>query len=133
MMLSPALRLAQLQAIATAIDAGGGEGLIRLYNGEPVPMEINPAPQNLLCELSFPKPCIETTDADVLALRAPADRLCQRSGLVRWARVLDGDGRPVLDLSVGLANSGAELELDNLQLLAGGRVRLPSLEFYPPM
>jgi hypothetical protein len=128
--LSPALAQAQLQAIASALDAGAGGGLIRLYADARVAMAAVPALQHLLCELSFPKPCIKTLDSQKLALLSPADRLCLRSGVVTWARMLDGDGRAVLDVDVGLIDSDAEIELDNVQLLAGGSVRLPELEFY---
>jgi hypothetical protein len=133
MILSPALRLAQLQAIATALDAGTGGGFVRLYANARVAIHLMPAQADLLCELTLPKPCIEHIDSDVLRLKPPADRLCIRTGTAIWARLLDGDGRTVLDLDVGLIDSDADIELDKVLLLAGGVVRLPELAFYAPI
>ena len=132
MTLSATLQIAQLQAIATVLDAGGGGGLIRIYGGARVAINALPAPSNLLSELQLPKPCIAQLDSEQLRLKASADRLCVKTGSATWARLLDGDGRTVLDVDVGLIDSGAEIELDNLLLLAGGLVRLPILEFLAP-
>ena len=54
--------------------------------------------------------------------------LCRRSGNAAWARFADGDERQVADLDVGLAGSGAEVELSKLDLLVGGAVSVSLAE-----
>ena len=132
MALSPALYIAQLQTIATALDSGSTGGLIRLYAGARVGIGFMPASINLLCEFNLQKPCTADLNANALRLKPPADRLCIKTGSATWARLLDSDGRTALDVDVGPIDSGADIELDTILLLAGGMVRLPSVEFLAP-
>ena len=130
--LAEAVRHLRLQAIATSLDAGTQGGQIRIYTG-PRPDSGSPLNgQMLLVELHLARPCLLSLTEGVMTLVAPPDRLCLRSGQAAWARMLDGSGRAVLDADVGLEGSGAELELDQVDLLAGGAVRITSIEFHEP-
>ena len=130
--LTEAVRHLRLQAIATALDAGADGGLIRIYSAPRPDSGGTLTDQLLLVELQLARPCLLGLADGVMTLVAPPDRLCLRSGRAAWARMLDGSGRAVLDADVGIEGSGAELELDRIDLLAGGAVRITSIEFHEP-
>lgn len=91
-------------------------------------MSVPLADQVLLAEIRLSKPCAASLNAGVLTF-APVPRgLCHHSGTATWARLLDGDERPVMDIDVGLAGSGAELELARVELLAGAAIDLTLAE-----
>jgi hypothetical protein len=130
--LAEAVRHLRLQAIATSLDAGADGGLIRIYTG-PRPDPVSTLTGQLpLVELRLARPSLLGLADGVMTLVVPPDRLCLRSGRAAWARMLDGSGRTVLDADVGVEGSGAELELDRTDLLAGGAVRITSIEFHEP-
>lgn len=130
--LAEAVRHLRLQAIAISLDGGVEGGLIRLYTAPRPDSGSALTGQLLLVELRLERPCLLGLADGVMTLVAPPDRLCLRSGRAAWARMLDGSGRAVLDADVGLAGSGAELELDRIDLLAGGAVRITSIELHEP-
>jgi hypothetical protein len=118
--LSVAVRNARLAAVAAALDAAAEGGLLRLYTApRPAPGEAL-VEQVMLAEVRLAKPCTVSLAGGVLAFAPLPRALCVRSGQAAWARLLDGDGRMVMDLDAGLPGSDAELQLDRLELLAGG-------------
>jgi hypothetical protein len=122
--LSVPLRNSRLAVIGHALDASVQGGLLHLYTaprpavGEPL------SSQTLLAEIRLPKPSVASLDGGVLAFAPVDEALCHRTGTAAWARMLDGNATGLIDLDVGEIGSGAEVELDNLNLLAGGRVRV---------
>ena len=138
--LAETVRHARLQAIATALDAGSGTATggarVRIYSGTRPALAEAPVNTTLLVELRLPKPCTQSLMAGTLKLIPPAEALCQRSGVARWARLLNSDSEIVLDIDVGSPSAAPEfpyeLELASTQLLAGSAVRLTSMEFHEP-
>jgi len=120
--LSIAVRNARLAAISQALDSAVDPGLLRIYTG-PRPAIGEPLGDRLLlAEVRLPKPCTASLVNGVLTFAPIARALCRHSGTAAWARLLDGAEHIVMDLDVGLPDSGAELELQRLDLLAGGAV-----------
>lgn len=120
--LSLAVRNARLASISQALDAAVNPGLLRIYTGlRPVLGEAL-GDRLLLVEVRLPKPCTASLANGVLTFAPIARTLCRHSGAAAWARLLDGAEHIVMDLDVGLPDSGAELELHRLDLLAGGAV-----------
>ena len=120
--LSVAVRNARLSAIAGALDGAEASGLLRIYTGPRPGMSDTLADQLLLAESRLPKPCTASLTGGVLTFAPIPRALCRRSGTAAWARLRDGDERPVMDIDAGLPGSGAELELQRLDLLAGAAI-----------
>lgn len=78
--------------------------------------------QQLLVEARLSKPSAASLTAGVLTFAPIPRALCRRTGTAAWARLLDGEERPVMDIDAGLPGSGAELELQRLDLLAGAAI-----------
>lgn len=120
--LAVGIRNTRLAAIANALDAANSGGLVRIYS-EPRPMPGEELiGQVLLAEIHLPKPCALEIIGGMLTFAPVGETLCARSGTAAWARFADGDGRLVVDMDVGLPGSGAEVELSDLHLLAGGTI-----------
>jgi hypothetical protein len=129
--LSPALRQRRLAAITAELEAGGA-GWMELYAGDRVAIALSPQSTQRLVALRLPLPCTQQLSAGELRLIPPAEALCQRSGLVRWARLRSGAGLVVLDMDVGITGSDSEVEMATLNLLAGGTVQITSIVFLEP-
>ncbi len=120
--LSIAIRNARLAAIGNALDGAAAPGLLRLYTGPRPAMSEALGDQLLLAEVRLSKPCTAHLNGGVLTFAPMPRALCRHSGTAAWARLLDGDERPVMDIDAGLPGSGAELELQRLDVLAGAAI-----------
>lgn len=117
------LRNARLDAIKTAIDAGAGPGLLRIYNG--TRPATGGAATTLLAELTLSDPSAGAASGGVLTLSAiTADSSANATGTATWARIVDSAGNFVMDLSVG--TSGADLNLNSVEIQAGAQVSVTS-------
>lgn len=113
------LRNARLDAITTAIDAGAGAGLLRIYDGS------RPATggtaTTLLAELTFSDPSAGSASSGVLTLSAiTADASANATGTATWARVVDSTGAFVMDADVG--TSGTDMIINSTSISAGVQV-----------
>jgi len=126
--LSSALRNARLATIANALDSTVLPGLLRLYTGPRPAINEPVTEQMLLAEVRLSKPCAASLGGGVLTFAAIPRVLCHHSGTAAWARLLDGDERPVMDIDAGLPGSGVELELTRVDLLAGGAIDITLAE-----
>jgi hypothetical protein len=109
------LRNDRLQKIIDAIDAGAGAGTLKIYNGT------RPATggtaTTLLATLTFSDPCAPAPASGVLTFSAiTADASADASGTATWARVESSTPTFVMDLSVGVAGSGADVELFDITI-----------------
>lgn len=86
------------------------------------------AGQALLVTFPLPTPPGSASDG-VFAFAAADPALVVADGTAAWARFFDAGGAAVLDCDVGVTGSGAALELDNLILVAGGRLYLSGITF----
>jgi hypothetical protein len=117
------LRTSRADAIKTAIDAGAGAGLIRIYDGA------RPATggtaTTLLAELTCTDPCSTGAVAGVLTLSAiNSDASANATGTATWARIVDSSGTFVLDMSVSTA--AADCNLNSTSIATGITVAITS-------
>lgn len=117
-----------MAAIGNALDASPSAGRLRLYSAPRPALGEALSTQVVLAEFRLPKPIIQGLEAGVMRFAPIRHVLCQRSGMVAWARLLSGDEEWVADMDVGLPNSGAEVELSTLTLFAGGTVTIALAE-----
>lgn len=102
------LRNSRMDAIKTAIDAGSGPGLLRIYDGT------RPATggtaTTLLAELTFNDPSFPSATTGVITASAiTQDSSANATGTATWFRVIDSTATFVMDGNVG--TSGSDLNL----------------------
>ena len=116
------LRTTQADDITTAIDAGAGAGLLRIYNGT------RPATGGVattkLAELTFSDPSAAGAASGVWTASAITSDTNAVAGTATWARVVDSTATFVMDLSV--AASGSDLNLGTTTIGAGDTVACTS-------
>jgi hypothetical protein len=121
MSLSLAVRRARLAALASAIDAEGG-GALHMYGSARPPMGgASAEPPLLIAALGLPAFEVHATDA---SMSFELEVNVAVSGQPVWARFVNGAGVAVMDLSVGLPGSGAQVIVSNGQ-------PVPSAMMYP--
>lgn len=116
-----AVRRAQLQVIADAIDADTDPGEFRLYSGT------RPAPGGtptgvLQCTLILAQPCatLHATDA-TLIFATPVEGVRMDDETITWGRFVDGAGNYVMDGDV--AASAADFLIDSASGVIGALIR----------
>lgn len=124
-----------MNAVTAAIDAGSGAGKIRVYDGtQPAGPATAVSTQTLLAELTFSDPSFgAATDANpgarITANSITQDSSADASGTATWFRCLDSDNNAVIDGDVGLAGSGANMELTTTTITATNAFPISSLRF----
>jgi hypothetical protein len=113
------LRNTRLDAVKTAIDAGAGAGLLRIYDGT------RPATggtaTTLLAELTFSDPSAPAASAGVLTFSAiTADSSANATGTATWWRAVDSTGAAVVDGNCG--TSGSDMNLNSTSITSGVQV-----------
>lgn len=113
----------RLQAFTRALDGGTGGAKIKLYSG------IQPSAgaahsQQLLCELTIPKPSAVSVSNGILTIAAPFSAMALLDGVVTWCRLTDSAGNWVADCDAGGAESTAVFRIQNAsgEVFAGGQV-----------
>lgn len=122
-----------MDAIIDLLDAGAGAGLLKIYDGvQPASADTAVSSQTLLGTLTFSDPAFGAADNDgkVTANTITSDSSADATGTASWARLTDSDGNTVMDCDVGL--SGATLNLDNVNIEAGGVISATTLTFTLP-
>lgn len=126
--LKTAIRTSCVTPILTAIDAGSGAGTIKIYSGT-IPADIDTAPSGsnlILAELTFSDPCGTVTDGVLTMGAITQDSSANNTGLARWARILDSTGATVADVDVSSTGGGGTLQLNTVNIVAGGPVLITS-------
>jgi hypothetical protein len=113
------VRNARLDAVNTALNAGAGAGLLRIYDGS------RPAtggtPTTLLAELTFSDPAAPAASGGVLTFSAiTADSSANATGTATWWRGVDSTGAAVVDGNCG--TSGSDMNLNSTSITAGVQV-----------
>jgi hypothetical protein len=102
------LRNSRMDTIKTAIDAGSGAGLLRIYDG--ARPATGGAATNLLAELTFNDPSFPSATTGVITASAiTQDSSANASGTATWFRVVDSTGSFVMDGNVGTVGSDLNL------------------------
>lgn len=120
-----ALRNARLDEITAAMDAGSGAAKLRIYTGPRPATGAAITTETLLAELTFSDPSASGASGGVLTLDPiTQDSSADATGTAAWARILDSDNNFVMDLSVGAAGSGADIELVSTSITTGQPVAI---------
>lgn len=120
-----ALRTTRITAVLTAIDAGSGAGKLQFYTGVS-PGINNAATGTLLAELTLSDPCGTVTGGVLTFSAITADSSANATGTAGYARLVTSADAAVADLSVGATGSGADIILNNVNIVAGGAVSVTS-------
>jgi hypothetical protein len=83
--------------------------------------------ETLLAELTFSDPSAAAAAGGVLTLDPiTQDSSADATGTAVWARIEDSDGTFVMDLNVGAAGSGQDIELVNTSITMGQAIGIAS-------
>lgn len=120
---SNAVKSDRLQAFTRALDAGSAGGKIKLYGGTQPPAGTTHS-QQLLCELTLPKPSASGVVDGTLTIAAPFSGMALLDGIVSWCRLSDSAGNWVADCDAGGSESSAVFRIQNPngEVFAGGQV-----------
>jgi len=119
------LRNAMLDQIKTALDAGSGAALIRIYDGT------RPATggtaTTLLAELTCTDPSAGSASGGVLTFSSiTQDSSANATGTATWFRMVDSSATFVMDGNVGISGSGSDLNLTTTSIVATQPVSISS-------
>lgn len=114
---------ARLESTQAFLDRGTQPARVRIYGGLR-PAQPNDTPTSgMLVEIRLTQPCGQVVGGQ-LVLTAQANALITASGLARWARLVNGEDLPAMDLDCSdLAGSG-EIRFEQIQLYAGGYAQM---------
>ena len=121
-----AARNAQVNGIRDLIDAGATGGTVNIYNGtQPATGDAALSGNTLLATLTFSGTSAPNASGGVLTFNAiTEDSSADATGMATFARLRDSNGVDVIDLDVGI--SGASINLNTVEIVAAGAVRLNS-------
>jgi len=112
-----------MNAITTAIDAGAGPGLLRIYDG--TRPATGGSATTLLAELTFSDPSYGAASSGAItAAPVTSDPAANAAGTATWARLVDSNGVFVMDASVSTA--GADINLNSTTIAIGLQVEITS-------
>lgn len=123
--LATAIRNARLQAIATAIDAGTGPGLLHFYDAPKPSAGAAITTQTLLGSVTFADPCAASIADGILTFSAlTSDSNADADGICAWARATDSAGGWVADFDVTVTGGGGAIQLNSVTVYAGGTISI---------
>lgn len=132
MRLSNAAASAAADAAVALLDAGAGAGTLSVYDGT-IPTDADTAvgSQVLLATLTLSDPAFgAAVDGVATADTITSDITADATGTATWARLADSDGNTVADLTVD--TSGADINLDSVDLVVGASIAITSLTYTQP-
>lgn len=122
-----------LDQIPLLIDASpANPGKIEMYSGEQPTSADLPASgrRTLLATLNFSNKSFKKSDLGQIEANPITTGNAVANGTASWARITDGAGAVVADCDVGVSN--ATILLDDVQLVAGGRVSISGFTIAQP-
>lgn len=121
-----AVRNAMLDAINTAMNAGAGAALIRIYSGtQPANADTALSGNTLLATLTCTDPAAPAASGGVLTFSAiTQDASADATGTATFARIVDSTGAVVFDCDVN--TSAATLIINTTSIVTGGPVSITS-------
>ena len=124
-----ALRNTRLAEVLTLIDLGASAAKFRIYDGaRPASPESGVGGATLLIEFTMSDPAFPAPSSGGMVANAIASQVGLATGAATWFRILDSDDNAVLDGSVGLSGSGADLEFNTIEISTGEAVDFSSYE-----
>jgi len=120
-------RLAMVQAFSEFMDNGSQSATVIFYQGiQPASPTISANSNDALVKLTFPEPCIKETTATYVELHQTDTGTVIKAGTTTWARIYNGGGEVVADLTVG-----TDITLTNNNLVIGGSLQINSFKIRP--
>ena len=120
-------RFAMIQAFANFMDNGSQSATVIFYKGvQPASPAVAADSNNALVTLTFPEPCIKETTASYVELHPTDTATVIKAGTATWARIYNGAGEVVADLTVG-----TDIALANTNLALGGSLSITSIKLRP--
>ena len=132
--LSAATRNAAANAVVDLIDAGAGDGTIKIYDGTaPATADTAVSTQNLITTHNFADPAFGDAAAGVVTAGTVDDGTAPGTGgpwTAAWARIADSNGDEVMDVDVG--TSGTTLILNTVTITDGATISVTGGTFTMP-
>lgn len=126
-LLNTTIKTARAGLIRTAIDAGSGPGVMKLYTGAlPATRGGAITTQTLLGTVTFSDPS-GSEASGVFTAAAITDGLAIADGDVGWGRILDSAGTFVADATATLTAGAGPIKLPSLTYYTGGAIHVTSL------
>ena len=120
-------RFAMIQAFANFMDNGSQSATVTFYEGvQPASPAVTVDSNNALVTLVFPEPCIKETTPTYVELHPTDTATVIKAGTATWARIYNGAGEVVADLTVG-----TDIALANTNLALGGSLSITSIKLRP--
>ena len=131
--LAAGLKNAMVDRVKDLLDAGAGNGSIKIYTA-PQPASANdpPGAAALLATLTLAKPSAPWAVNGVLTLNPIPQANASGSGAAAWVRLADSAGNTVADGDVTASGGGGTLELNTVNLVAGAPVLITAFTFTMP-
>ena len=128
-----ALKTGVLTQIQNAIDAGSAGGTIKIYTGAiPTTADTAVTSQVLLGTLTFSETCGVNASGSLTMAAITQDSAADNSGTATWARVADSSGNAFVDIDVTTIGGGGALQLNTVNIVAGGPILVSSFVIYLP-
>lgn len=128
-----AVKNSALDAIKTAIDAGSGAGLIKIYNGtQPATANDAVTSQTLLGTLTFSDPCGSSSSGTLTFSAITQDSSADATGTATWARIVDSTGATVFDCDVGTTGGSASLQFNTTNFVITGPILITAFTITIP-
>jgi hypothetical protein len=121
-------------AVVDYIDNGTGAGTIEIRSGtQPANANLT-ATGTLLATLTFNTTAFgdANTSGQADAAAITADTSADATGTATWARIKTSGGATVMDCDVGTTASTATLQLDSVNIVAGGNVAITAFSVTMP-
>lgn len=131
--ISNAARSAAADALVDLVDGGTGAGTLKIYTGvQPAGPATAPS-GTLLGTLTMTDPAFgNAANGVATAASITGDSSADASGTAGWARIADSSGTAILDMSVTVSGGGGDLQLDSVNIVAGGAINVTSLTVTMP-
>lgn len=125
------IQTAFITQLLTALDAGGGPGIVEIYNGTiPATVATAVTTQTKLGTLTLSDPAGTVTDGMLTLSAITQDSSADASGTATWARLKDSTGAAVADVDITTTGGGGTLQMNNISIVAAGPILISSFEFH---
>lgn len=130
--LSTASRNASTDAVVDRCDLGGA-GSIEIRSGSQPASAEDAASGTLLATITMSATAFGSSATGVATLAGtPLSATAAATGTAGWARVKNGSGATVMDVSVTATSGGGDIELASTSIVSGATVRITSGSYTTP-
>lgn len=120
-------KLAMAQSLANFMDSGSQSATVIFYEGtQPAGPEVAADSNKALVTLTFPEPCVKQITTAYVELHQTDIATVTKTATATWARIFNGAGEVVVDLTVG-----TDISLTNQNLVLGGSFQVNSFKIRP--